>query len=386
MRTHGVMLALSFFLAARICAAADPPATPTNTTPPAPAAAPAPTDSAAAKPAAPPHSARPPEPKGVWFEGERHLADVKQLTFGGQNAEAYWSPNGDALIFQATPVGAKCDQIYTMKSDGADKRMVSTGKGRCTCSYFIPGTDRILFSSTHAGADTCPPEPDFSHGYVWPLYADYDIWTAKRDGTDLKRLTDSAGYDAEATCSVDGKWIVFTSTRDGDIDLYKMRVDGSDVTRLTNEPGYDGGAYFSHDGTKICYRYGRVEGEEQLTEYRSLLAKHLVHPTKLEIYWMNADGTGKTQVTSANAASFAPYFTPDDKRIIFASNMKDPRGRDFDLFLVGLDGKGLEQVTFCPSFDSFPMFSLDGKRLAFASNRNGSVPGETNIFVANWVE
>jgi Tol biopolymer transport system component len=234
--------------------------------------------------------------------------------------------------------------------------------------------------------DTCPPEPDFSQGYVWPLYAEYDIWTANADGSDLRHLTDSPGYDAEATLSVDGKWIVFTSTRDGDIDLYKMRVDGTEVTRLTDEPGYDGGAFFSHDGTKICYRWGRPKDDAELADYRALLAKNLVRPRNLEIFWMNADGTGKTQVTSNGAANFAPYFTPDDARIIYASNVLNPRGRDFDLFLVRLDGTGTERVTYCPSFDSFPMFSLDGKKLAFASNRNGSVPGETNIFVARWVE
>lgn len=326
----------------------------------------------------------PAEPQGLWFEGETRLANVRQLTFGGQNAEAYWSPDGTQLVFQATLEEDGCDQIYVMNADGSGKRLVSTGTGRTTCAYFIPGTDRILFSSTHHADPECPPAPDHAGGYVWPLFSTYEIWTVKTDGTDLRRLTENDCYDAEATVSLDGKWIVFTSTRDGDIDLYRMRPDGSEISRLTDVPGYDGGAFFSPDGSKICWRSSRPEGEA-LEEYRTLLAKNVVRPGNLEIYWMNADGSGITQVTSNGAANFSPYFTPGSDAILFASNMKNPRSRNFDLFLVSLDGTKLEQVTTCPSFDSFPMFSPDGKKLAFASNRNGSVLGETNIFVADWV-
>jgi Tol biopolymer transport system component len=320
------------------------------------------------------------------FDGETHFGRVTQLTFGGQNAEAYWSPDGEELIYQWTKPEGGCDQIYTMEADGSDQELVSTGKGRTTCAYFIPGTDRVLFSSTHAASEDCPPAPDHSEGYVWAIYSSYEIWTADEDGGDLERLTTNDAYDAEGTTSVDGKWIVFTSTRDGDLDLYKMRPDGSEVTRLTDEPGYDGGAFFSRDGTKIVYRASRPDSAQALEDYRRLLAKGLVRPRQLDIYWMNADGTGKTRVTSNGAANFAPYFTPDGKRIIFASNVADPKGRNFDLYLVNLDGTGLERVTTCSSFDGFPMFSPDGKKLAFASNRNGSVPGETNIFVAEWKE
>jgi Tol biopolymer transport system component len=328
----------------------------------------------------------PPEPAGLWFDGETHLANVRQLTFGGQNAEAYWSPDGTELIFQRSIEEDSCDQIYVMGADGSDPRLVSTGQGRTTCAYFLPGTDRILFSSTHAQSAQCPPPPDYSRGYVWPIYPSYDIYTATRHGSDLQRLTETSFYDAEATVSTDGQWIVFTSTRDGDLDLYKMRPDGTDLMRLTDEPGYDGGAFFSPDGTKICYRAGRISEGEELDGYRALLSENLIRPTHLEIFWMNADGSEKTQVTHNGAANFAPFFTPDGERIIFASNVNDPRGRDFDLYLVNLDGTGRERVTACPSFDSFPMFSPDGKKLAFASNRNGSVRGETNIFVADWVE
>jgi TolB protein len=331
------------------------------------------------------HHERPPEPAGVWFEGETHLANVQQLTFGGQNAEAYWAPDGKRLIFQSTPQDEGCDQIYIMNADGSGKTLVSTGKGRTTCAYFLP-PDRILFSSTHDASPDCPPTPDYSEGYVWPLYSTYDIWTAKEDGSDLQRLTDTGHYDAEATVSPAGDWIVFTSTRSGDIEIWKMRPDGSDVTQLTNEPGYDGGPFFSPDGKRICYRASRPAEGKELDDYRRLLAKDLIRPGRLEIYWMNADGTGKTRVTDNGAANFAPYFTTDGTRIVFASNMGDPRGRNFDIFMIGTDGKGLQAVTTCTTFDSFPMFSPDGKRIAFASNRNGSVPGETNIFVADWVD
>jgi Tol biopolymer transport system component len=338
------------------------------------------------------HSARPPEPQGLRFAGEDRLANVRQLTFGGQNAEAYWSPDGQELILQVTQLDSGCDQIYVMDaqvgmgSDGSIGRLVSTGTGRTTCAYFLPGTDRVLFSSTHLASDDCPPSPDHSRGYVWPIYESYDIWTAKADGTELERLTDAPGYDAEATVSPDGEWIVFTSTRDGDLDLYKMRTDGTDLTRLTDAPGYDGGAFFSADGTKIVYRTHEPTDEEELRDYRDLLAQDLIRPGQLEIWWMNADGSSKTQVTDNGAANFAPYFTPDGERIIFASNVGDPRGRNFDLYLINVDGSGFEAITTCPSFDSFPMFSPDGTKLAFASNRNGRVPGETNIFVADWVD
>ena len=331
------------------------------------------------------HHQRPPEPQGVWFEGEKHLANVRQLTFGGQNAEAYWAPDGEALIYQWTPQDAGCDQIYILGLDGSEPRLVSTGKGRTTCAYFLPGTDRVLFSSTHAASPDCPPPPDYSMGYVWPIERTYDIWSCKQDGSDLQRLTETTEYDAEATTSVDGEWIVFTSTLSGDLEVWKMRTDGSELTQLTDLPGYDGGPFFSPDGTKIVFRASRPEGEA-LETYQELLKQGLVRPSKLDIYWMNADGTNITRVTDNGAANFAPFFTPDGERILFASNTGDPKGRDFDLWLVNLDGTDLEQVTFCTSFDSFPMFSPDGKRLAFASNRNGSVPGETNIFVADWVE
>ncbi len=323
-------------------------------------------------------------PRGLELPQERHLRNVRQLTFGGENAEAYFSFDGRWLVFQSTRDGRGCDQEYLMRPDGSDARLVSSGAGRTTCGYFFPDGSRILYSSTQATSPDCPPRPDYSKGYVWAL-SDYQLYTAERDGSDLRPLSPAPGYNAEATVSRDG-WIVFTSTRDGDLDLYKMRLDGSGLVRLTDTPGYDGGAFFSHDGRRIVYRASRPGTPEELAEYRALLAQRLVRPTTLEIWVMDADGSHQRQVTHLGAASFAPFFLPDDRRIIFASNVGDPKGRNFDLYVVNDDGGGLERVTWNETFDGFPMFSPDGRQLVFASNRNGSRPGETNVFIADWVE
>ena len=318
--------------------------------------------------------------------GERHLRDVRQLTFGGENAEAYFSFDGRQLVFQSTRNGAACDQEFVMGTDGSGVRRVSTGGGVVTCGYFFPDDARIIYASTHESLGRgCPPKPDRSQGYVWPLY-DYQLYTAKPDGSDLRPIAPAPGsYNAEATVSKDG-WIVFTSTRDGDLDLYKMRLDGSGLTRLTSTPGYDGGAFFSPDGKRIVWRASRPAAGAELDDFRALLAKKLVRPRRLEIWVMNADGTDARQVTTLAGASFAPFFHPDGRRIIFASNARDPRGPNFDLYLVGDDGTGLERLTTYEGFDGFPMFSPDGRQLVFASNRNGRQPGETNVFIADWVE
>jgi Tol biopolymer transport system component len=322
----------------------------------------------------------------VELASEKHLRNVRQLTFGGENAEAYFSGDGRQLIFQSKRDGRPCDQIYEMNTDGSDVRMVSTGKGRTTCSYFFPNGRRILYSSTHLASPDCPPPPDYSHGYVWAIYPGYDIFTARPDGSDLKQLTDTPGYDAEATFSTDGRKIVFTSMRDGDLDIYTMDADGRNVKRLTNELGYDGGPFFSRDGKQIVYRANHPQTDAEVARYKQLLAQNLIEPNVLEIWVMDADGSHKRQVTHLGAASFAPYFFPDGRRIIFSSNYPDVHGRDFNLFAVNADGTGLEQITFNPSFDGFPMFSPDGRKLAFASNRNGRVRGETNVFIADWMD
>lgn len=326
--------------------------------------------------------------KPVWRApepGERYFADLRQLTFGGQNAEAYFSRSGQQLIFQWQTSDSTCDQEYVINLDGSGLRRVSNGLGRTTCGYFYDGDRRVLYSSTFEHDARCPPRPDFSQGYVWALYQ-YDIYTSALDGSDLRRLTSTPGYDAEATLSPDGRRLVFTSVRDGDLDIYTMNLDGSDVKRLTTDIGYDGGPFYSPDGRMIVYRAWHPTAPEEVADYQRLLAQGKVRPTRMEIMVMNADGSNQRQVTSLGGANFAPYFHPDGKRIIFASNHRDPRSRDFDLYLINLDGSGLQQVTTSGEFDSFPMFSPDGKLLVFASNRYGSVPGETNLFLADWVE
>jgi len=319
------------------------------------------------------------------FPGERHLANLRQLTFAGENAEAYFSFDGTRLMFQSTRDGWPCDQQYTMGIDGSSPKKVSTGQGRTTCGFFFPDGKTIVYASTHVGSKECPPRPDFSKGYVWPIYATYDIFRANADGSGLTRLTDTPGYDAEPTVGPDGR-IVFTSLRDGDMEIYSMNADGSDVKRLTNRPGPDGGPFFSADGSKIVFRGRQLAPGAELDDYRALLKEGLWRPSELEIFVMNRDGSGLRQVTNTGGSNFAPYFHPDGKRIIFASNQHDPKGRNFDLYLVNLDGTGLERVTHNESFDGFPMFSPDGTRLVFASNRFEAKRGETNVFIADWVE
>ena len=318
---------------------------------------------------------------------EPHLADPRQLTFGGENAEAYWANSGKELIMQARSGDQQCDRIYRMNVlDPKQLVPVSSGKGATTCSYFLPGDQDVIYASTHGAGDACPPRPGHEHGYTWALYSSYDIYRAKADGSGVVKLTDTPGYDAEGTvCRKDGS-IVFTSVRNGDIDLYRMDADGKNVKQLTHEPGYDGGAFFSDDCTKLVWRASRPKGKD-LEEYKSLLAQGLVRPTKLEIMVGNADGSDPVQLTYLDAASFAPYFFPDHKRILFSSNYGDPKGREFDIWGVNVDGTQLEKVTNTAGFDGFPMFSPDGKTLAFSSNR-GSKPDshDTNVFVAQWVD
>jgi len=332
-----------------------------------------------------PRPESPPEAPSLLLPQEVHLRNLRQLTFGGENAEAYFSPDGEHLIFQSKRDGLECDQIFILEIATGEVQMVSTGLGKTTCSYFFPDGERILYSSTHAADEACPPPPDYSRGYVWKLYPDFDVYVADRDGKNVKRITETEGYDAEATISPDGSRIIFTSMRDGDIDLYTMDPDGGNVQRITDEPGYDGGAFFSRDGQRIVWRASRPRTDEERAEYQELLRTSLVRPMNLEIFVARADGSDPRQVTSNGKANFAPYFFPDGQRIIFASNLAGP-ARNFDLWIVGADGEGLEQVTFDPDFDGFPMFSPDGKRLVFASNRGGKVEGETNIFLADWVD
>lgn len=317
---------------------------------------------------------------------EPHLANIRQITFGGQNAEAYWNQAGTKLIFQSAQPEWPDEQIITMYADGSGRKLVSSGKGRNTCSYFLPNGD-IIYSATDWKDPGAAPKPDMSKGYVWMLNPNFAIFRAKADGSQRKRILGGDGrYYAETTVAPNGKFMVFTSTKDGDIDIYRCDLDGKHVVRLTDAEGYDGGAFVSWDSNKIVYRRDAIETVEERADYRNLLAEHLVRPSKLEIWVMDADGSNKRQVTTLGAASFAPFLHPDGKRVIFSSNYGDPKGREFDLYIVDLDGKNLQRVTTSAEFDGFPMFTKDGKRLVWASNRNGKVKGETNLFIADWIE
>jgi Tol biopolymer transport system component len=314
--------------------------------------------------------------------GETHLTNVVQITDGGENAEAYFSADGQWITFQSTRDGRRCDQQYVMRADGSEVTKVSVG-GKTTCGWFLPGGNRLFFSATHHVDTACPPRPDPSAGYVWGI-DDYDIYTVDRDGKNLQRLTNYGTYTAEGILSPDGTRIVFTSLKDGDLDIYTMNVDGSDVRRLTTTPGYDGGPWWSPDGTKIVYRAWHPEPGPELDAYRDLLSRKMIRPNRMELWVMNADGSDQRQITKLGGANFGPSWTPDGRRIIFSSNHKNPRSRNFDLYLVNLDGTGLEQVTFNKEFDGFPMFSPDGTKLIWASNRGAAREGETNVFVADW--
>lgn len=329
------------------------------------------------------------------YPNEKHFKNMRQLTFGGDNAEAYFGFDNEYITFQRTIAkeGVPCDQIYygaipKNKSKKFDFKLVSTGKGRTTCAYLMPDKKHLLYASTHLAADTCPPVPDRNvvKKYVWPIYDSYDIFVADFNGKITKQLTNSPGYDAEATISPDGKKIVFTSMRNGDIDLYTMNIDGSDVKQITNTTGYDGGAVFSPDSKMITWRASRPKTETDEKEYKDLLAQGLVMPTNMEVFVANADGSNVRQVTKLGRANWAPSFMPDGKRIIFASNHEHPRGFPFNLYIVNIDGSGLERISNDNGFDAFPMFSPDGKRLIFSSNRNNGGSRDTNVFICDWVD
>jgi Tol biopolymer transport system component len=320
------------------------------------------------------------------FEGEKHLKNIKMLTNGGENAEAYLSFDQKKLILQAKIDGLECDQIFTMNVDGSDKKMVSTGKGRTTCSYFLPGDKKIIYASTHLSGDKCPPNPDFSKGYVWKLYDEFEIFIADANGENIVQVTNNDSYDAEATVSPKGDKIVFTSLRDGDPELYLMDIDGSNQERITFEKGYDGGAFFSQDGSKLVYRASRPVSEKELQDYDELVKERLVRPGILEIHVMDIATKKVTKVTNFGKASFAPFMHPSGNKIIFCSNVNSKDPRNFDLYLINSDGTGLEQVTFNETFDGFPMFTADGKHLVFASNRFNKERGDTNVFIAEWID
>lgn len=326
---------------------------------------------------------------------ETHLKNIRQLTFGGDNAEAYFSPDGSHLAFQSNNKawGLQCDQIFALDIAEATANptyrppMISTGKGRTTCAYYMPDGKHVLYASTHEGGLACPPEPAPrpDRKYLWPIYATFDIYVADSTGTIVKKLTDAPGYDAEATVSPKGDKIVFTSDRSGDLELWTMNIDGSNQRQITTGLGYDGGAFFSPDGTQLVFRASRPTTDSAIAEYKALLKQGLVAPTEMEIYVCNVDGSGLRKVTSLGKANWAPYFDPKGKRILFSSNHHSQRGYDFQIYMINVDGSGLKRITTESIFNAFPMFSPDGKYLVWSSNRNAAKgTRDTNVFIAEW--
>lgn len=329
------------------------------------------------------------------YADEKHFKNIQQLTFGGDNAEAYFGFDGKSIVFQRTnpKEGLNCDQIFYGKlpkslGDKFEYKLASTGKGRTTCSYLMPDGKHFLYASTHLAADSCPPVPDRKvvKKYVWPIYDSYDIFVSDLKGNITKQLTKEPGYDAEATISPKGDKIIFTSTRNGDLDLYLMDMDGSNIKQITHELGYDGGAWFSPDGSKIVWRASRPKTAEEIKEYNDLLAQGLVMPTNMEVFVANVDGSNVKQVTNLGKANWAPNFMPDGKRIIFASNHEYERGFPFNMYIINMDGTGLQKISHDGGFDAFPMFSPDGKKLIFSSNRNNGGTHDTNLFLCDWVD
>jgi Tol biopolymer transport system component len=329
------------------------------------------------------------------YPEESHFKNIQQLTVGGDNAEAYFSFDGQWIVFQRTnpKEGLHCDQIFVGKvpvyGEKFEYKLVSTGKGRTTCAAFTKDGKHIIYASTHLGADTCPPVPDrskYGNKYIWPLYDSYDIFMADLNGKIVKQLTHSKGYDAEATLSPDGNKMIYTSTKDGDIELYIMDLTTGNEKRITNMLGYDGGAWFSPDGKKIIWRSSRPKTEADIKEYKELLAENLVAPTNMEVWIANADGSNQKQVSSFGQANWAPAYMPDSKRIIFASNHEHKRGFPFNLYTMNEQGTDLRKISRDNGFDAFPMFSPDGKKIIFSSNRNNGGTRDTNVFLADWVE
>ena len=332
--------------------------------------------------------------ENLQYDKEKHLKNITQLTFGGDNAEAYFSFDDTKLVFQSNyeKWGLDCDQIFYTEIKNSNMKnempkIISTGLGRTTCAYFMPGDTTIIYASTHLENAQCPHVPEKTDGkYVWPIYDSYDIFVSDLEGNIVKQLTNEIGYDAEATVSPLGDKIVFTSMRTGDLELFTMDIDGKNIKQVTYQLGYDGGAFFSPDGKKLIFRSSRPKTKNEIKEYKKLLNEGLVKPTEMELYTCNVDGSELKQITNLGKANWAPFFHPSGKKVIFSSNHKSKRGFPFNLYMINVDGTELKQITFDESFDAFPMFSYSGKKLVFSSNRNNNGTRSTNLFIADWIE
>ena len=332
--------------------------------------------------------------ESLQYDKEKHLKNITQLTFGGDNAEAYFSFDDTKLVFQSNyeKWGLDCDQIFYTEIKNSNMKnempkIISTGLGRTTCAYFMPGDTTIIYASTHLENAQCPHVPEKTDGkYVWPIYDSYDIFISDLEGNIVKQLTNEIGYDAEATVSPLGNKIVFTSMRTGDLELFTMDIDGKNIKQVTFQLGYDGGAFFSPNGKKLIFRSSRPKTENEIKEYKKLLNEGLVKPTEMELYTCNVDGSELKKITNLGKANWAPFFHPSGKKVIFSSNHKSKRGFPFNLYMINIDGTELKQITFDESFDAFPMFSFSGKKLVFSSNRNNNGTRSTNLFIADWIE
>jgi len=318
------------------------------------------------------------------YYGEDHLTKIKQLTREGENKKASFAPNNEKIIFQAMRDNLRCDAIYSMKRDGSEINLLSSGKGIAVSAKIAPDNESIIYSSTHKVDYQCPQRPEFSLDYVWSLYRDYDVFVSDSFGGSTKRLTRTEDYDGNASYSPTGNRVVFTSNRSGDLELYLMNSDGSNVKQLTKAVGYDGDAVFSPDGKYIVWRASRPKGND-LDEYRYQLSQGLLRAGKFELFLLKLGSKRAVRLTNNGATNFSPSFDPQSSKVIFSSNMSQDDGLNYDLYTVDIKTRKLERITYYSGFDGYPVFSSDGKKLLFTSSRNFRYKAETNIFTVDWV-
>jgi len=318
------------------------------------------------------------------------IENVKQLSFQGDNGEAYFNSDDSKVIFQSKRNNNNCDKLYIVDINGNNLTEFVANDGAFTCAYFSLDDRYIFFSSTmHLGSE-CPeiykdPNP---RKYIWPL-RDYEIF--RYDNGAVKQLTNYSGYNAETTTHPFEEKVIFTSLRDGDINLFEMDYNGENVKQITSEYGYDGGAFYSPNGENIVWRAWYPTSDEEISMWKNNLAKKFIESVPLDIYVAKNDGSEKQRLTSNGATNWAPSWHPDGKHIVFSSNMDDWRedynayGSNFELYMINIATKTLTRLTNNDTFDSFSVFSKNGKKIVFSSNRDAENPRNTNIFIADIV-